>query len=467
MRILAYLGLIALLATPAAAATQDLVILHDNDIHGHLRAFCYVEVGKGPQEHCDVSGAARRATLIKTLKAQAHAPVLLIDSGDTTTRGPLATEYEGVDEVAAMNAIGYDIAALGNNEFKLRDGADMRDAAGAQAALLRLVRLAHFPWLCANATDATGAPLPGVKPFVVRKIGGVRIAFLGLTTGRSKTYPQVKGWVIEDPVAAAKVWIPRARAEADVVIAVTHIGTLDDLRLVRETRGLDAVVGGDSHTFLYKPLEQKNLDGVAVPIVQDGEFGVNLGEFKLSFEGDAKSGWKLARYVDRLVPVDAAVKPDPKVAALVEHYAHPLDAIAGKVRLVGDTPAERSRLTAEYLAQAWKAATGAEVGLQPEGSMFENFRTSEVSRYQIHAVLPFHDTVWHGQIAGARLKDILAKATTPGSAMRSTATAAEIDPAKTYTIATTAFTGEGLAGGGVDTGEDARKAVEDWLAKAR
>ena len=82
-------------------------------------------------------------------------------------------------------------------------------------------------------------------------------------------------------------------------------------------------------------------------------------------------------------------------------------------------------------------------------------------------MLPFHDTVWHGQIEGARLKDILAKATTPGSAMRSTAAAADIDPAKTYTIATTAFTGEGLAGGGVDTGEDARKAFEDWLAKAR
>src|SRR5215469_7650469 len=119
----------------AFAETQNLVILHDNDIHGHLRAFCYVEVAKGPTEHCDVGGAARRATLIHDLKARATAPVLLIDSGDTTTRGPLATQYEGIDEVAAMNKIGYDLAAVGNNEFKLKDGADVKDAAGAQAAL--------------------------------------------------------------------------------------------------------------------------------------------------------------------------------------------------------------------------------------------------------------------------------------------------------------------------------------------
>src|ERR1700742_2887775 len=204
-RILAGTASACILAGAAHAETQRLVILHDNDIHGHLRPFCYAEVGKGPAEHCGVGGAAKRTTLIRLLKEKADAPVLLIDSGDTTTRGPLATEYEGVDEVQAMNAVGYDMAAIGNNEFKLKDAADAHDAAGAQASLERLVQLADFPWLCANATDASGALLPGVEPYIVRKVGGVRIAFLGLTAGRSKSYPQVKGWVIGDPVEAAKI----------------------------------------------------------------------------------------------------------------------------------------------------------------------------------------------------------------------------------------------------------------------
>src|ERR1700689_2037518 len=93
------------LAGAGWADTQVLTILHDNDIHGHLRSFCYVEVAKGPDEHCEIGGAARRATLVKRLRAEARAPVLLIDSGDTSTRGPLITDYKGLDEIAAMNAI--------------------------------------------------------------------------------------------------------------------------------------------------------------------------------------------------------------------------------------------------------------------------------------------------------------------------------------------------------------------------
>jgi 2',3'-cyclic-nucleotide 2'-phosphodiesterase (5'-nucleotidase family) len=455
-----------LFAAPATslAATQNLVILHDNDIHGHLRDFCYVEVAKGPEEHCGVGGAARRATLIRRLKAEAHAPVLLIDSGDTTTRGPLATEYEGVDEIAAMNAIGYDLAAIGNNEFKLKDAADAKDAAGAQAALAKLVRLSKFPWIGANVTDASGALLPGVKPYVVRRIGPVRVAFLGITASRSSSYPQTKGLKFTDPVAAASQWIPRARAEADIVIAVTHIGVLDDRRLVNNTRGLDAVIGGDSHTYLYKPLEEKNLDGKVIPIVQDGEFGVRLGEFDLTFEGDAASGWRLAHYNDDLIAVDSSAKPDPKLAVLVEHYARPLDMPVGMVPAVGQTPAERNAMTAEDLAVAWKAAAGTDIGLQPEGDLFESFRTRNVTRFQVHAIVPFHDTIWRGQITGAKLKALLAKPSALGGVMHATIAAADIDPARTYTAATTDFVAEVVLSGGTDTGEDARKATEDWLA---
>jgi 5'-nucleotidase len=451
------------LAGAALAETQGLTILHDNDIHGHLRAFCYVEVAKGPDEHCEIGGAARRATLVKRLRAQATGPVLLIDSGDTSTRGPLITQYEGLDEIAAMNAIGYDLAAIGNNEFKLKDAEDAHDAAGAQAALAKLIAASHFPWICANATQADGAPLPGVQPFIVKRIGHLRVAFLGLTTGRSAAYPQTKGLKIIDPVEAAKVWIPKARAEADVVIAVTHDGVADDQRLVHETTGIDAVVGGDSHTYLYQPLAWKNAAGEDVPIVQDGEFGVRLGKFDLVFEGDAAHGWKLAHYADVLLPVNGELTPDPKLAALTERYARPLDVRVGELERIGATPKQRLALTAEDLAQAWKAAAGTEVGLQPEGDLFEVFRTRDVTRYQVRAIVPFHDTVWKGEISGAKLKAALEKPSPLGGVMHATIDAATIDPAKTYTVATTDFVAQAAVAGGVDTHQDARDAIEAWL----
>jgi 5'-nucleotidase len=456
-------GGLAMAGSAALAETQSLTILHDNDIHGHLRSFCYVEVAKGPDEHCEIGGAARRATLVKRLRGEATGPVLLVDTGDTSTRGPLINAYEGLDEIAAMNAIGYDLAAIGNNEFKLKDAEDAHDAAGAQAALAKLIAASHFPWVCANATEADGSSLPGVRPFIVKRIGKLRVAFLGLTTGRSASYPQTRGLKIIDPVEAAKVWIPKARAEADVVIAVTHDGVADDQRLVQQTTGLDAVIGGDSHTYLYQPVVWKNASGADTPIVQDGEFGVRLGKFDLTFEGDAAHGWKLTHFADELLPVNGELKPDPRLAALAERYAASLDVRVGQIGRIGATPKERLAFTAEDLAKAWKAAAGTDVGLQPEGDLFEVFRTKDVTRYQLHAIVPFHDTIWKGEISGARLAALLAKPTLVGGVMHATIDAAAIDPAKTYTVATTDFVAQAAVPGGVDTHEDARDAIEAWL----
>ncbi len=363
-----------------------------------------------------------------------------------------------------MNAMHYDLAAIGNNEFKLKDAADAADASGAQAALGKLVASSRFTWLAANVTGPGGGPLPGVRPFVVRRIGRLRIAFLGLTAPRSSIYSQTKGLTITDPVAAAIDWIPRARAQADVVIAVTHIGIDDDRRLVKGTRGLDAVVGGDSHTFLYAQVQEQDLDGKTVPIVQDGEFGVRLGKMRLRFERGAHGRWRLTRSSDVLLPIDAGTPADPTIAALVERYARPLDLDVGTAPAVGHTPQERLALTAQELATAWKDTARTEVGLQPPAGIFEVFRTRAVTRYQLHAILPFHDTLWSGHIEGARLKTLLTTPT-PAGPIGSTIAAADVDPTRTYTVATTDFAAKGAQIEGANTGMDVRQAAEGWLSR--
>ncbi len=137
--------------------------------------------------------------------------------------------------------------------------------------------------------------------------------------------------------------------------------------------------------------------------------------------------------------------------------------MVGKLGPIGSTPAERNAMTAADLAAAFKLAAGTEVGLQPEGDLFDSFRTHEVTRYQVHAVVPFHDTVWKAALSGAKLKDLLAKPSALGGVMHATIAVADIDPAKTYSVATTDFVAELALGGGTDTGVDARAATEAWL----
>ena len=46
---------------------------------------------------------------------------------------------------------------------------------------------------------------------------------------------------------------------------------------MKETRGVDLVVGGHSHTFV-KDLEYRtDLEGKQVPVIQDGCWGLNIG----------------------------------------------------------------------------------------------------------------------------------------------------------------------------------------------
>jgi 2',3'-cyclic-nucleotide 2'-phosphodiesterase (5'-nucleotidase family) len=466
---LALVAGLALSATAAAAETQTLVILHDNDLHGHLRSYCYVETGVRSTEACGVGGAARRATLIAALRRKATAPVLVIDAGDTSTRGPLATQYEGLDEVAAMNAIGYDMAAIGNNEFKLRDALDKDDAPAAQAALHRLITASKFPWLCANVTDDKGQLLDGAKPFVVRKVGRLKVAFLGLTTLKSVRYSQTKDLHFQDPVEAAAVWIPKARAEADVVIAVTHLGVDGDQRLAHQSHGLSAIVGGDSHTFLYQELNEPDLDGKPVPVVQDGEFGADLGELKLKFERTGDGPWTLVHSEDRLIPVNAAIAPNHRIAALVEHYAAPLDVRVGELPDIAPDYLGRKRQTAEVLAAAWRSATGADVGLEPEDAPYDAFRTRRVTRYQVRAILPFHEDVVTVSLTGAALQGLLAAKPRPFvGALHLTLSPEAIDPAKSYRVAMVRAVTEliGVAGA-EDSGEETRDALEHYLAQGR
>lgn len=451
----------------ASPGELTLTILHTNDLHGHLLPFAYTETHRSPDEQPSVGGAARRATLVRKLRKEITNPVVLIDAGDTFTRGPLTNAYEGIADIDTMNAIGYELAAIGNNEFKAKDGREQNDAAGAQAALLKVIRRSKFPWICANATDAGGAFLQGVRPFLVRKWKGVRVGFLGLTAPRSANYPQTKDWSITDPIAAARLWIPKARAQCDVLVAVTHLGTETDMALAAQTVGLDAIVGGDSHTFIYKAVEVRNIGGVPVPIVQTGEFGVNLGRFDLHFARSA-GRWRLADYRYKLLPVGPKLQEAADVKAVLRPYLRPFEAVVGTLENVGSTPRESVRATGQAVADAMRFETKADLAFQPGGEgMYEVFRHKVVTRYDVFDVMPFKNNVSVVELTGAEIED-LRKAHPETIASGS---AASPDAAKTYRVALVDFVAGSvykLSPDRVsDTGKDVRDVVIAYLGRTR
>ena len=258
------------------AKGKRLVILHTNDTHScifplnpHLADTMLA--GRG--------GFIRRAEMVRRERSK-HPDLLLFDSGDFSQGSPYYTLYKGDVEVGLMNLMRYDAVAIGNHEFDF----------GVEN-MARLFKKADFPIVCANY-DFTGTALEGVvKPYVVLKRGGLRIGVFGLS-------PQLDGLVMaktcagvkyNDPVKAANdvAKLLKEREKCDIVVCLSHLGWdiigIDDTELMRQTRNIDIVLGGHSHSYFNALEYVENLDGREIPNDQNGKHGIYVGKITVDF----------------------------------------------------------------------------------------------------------------------------------------------------------------------------------------
>jgi 5'-nucleotidase len=65
---------------------------------------------------------------------------------------------------------------------------------------------------------------------------------------------------------------------------------VSDLDLAKKTKDIDLIIGGHTHTFLEKPVIQKNSEGKEVMINQVGCYGINLGRVDFYLSDDFAKG---------------------------------------------------------------------------------------------------------------------------------------------------------------------------------
>jgi 5'-nucleotidase/UDP-sugar diphosphatase len=448
--------LLILWAVPLAAQSVSLTILHTNDTHGHLRPFSYPSVVpagselEGLKVRTDIGGIARRATLVSHIRQELKArgaTVWLIDAGDFSDGTPFSTEYHGEADVAAMNAVGYDFGTLGNHEFN-----------NPLAQLMKLIAATKYPLLCANATvTATGAPL--VPPSRIEKVGAVRVALFGLLTRESATYPAAKeGLTVADEIETARRIVPALRKQADIVILISHAGEGVDLRLAEAVPGIDVIVGGHSHTrlpvgeFVWRSDDLKPADVNGTVIVQDHQWGGELGRLDLLFEKDARGAWHVARYRARLLPITPDIAADPAIAAVVQQYWAPIEPKFGEVVGTADGDfSSRGDDQAPYnlVADAVRETFGTEIEFENQGGVRAPLVSGKITRDDLVNVDPFNNTVVTFTISGRDLLRILRTSTPAVSGVRYrlergelkevTVNGQPVDEARMYTGATNSY----------------------------
>jgi 5'-nucleotidase/UDP-sugar diphosphatase len=388
--------------------------LHTNDTHGHLLPFSYPSLSEpcspaaALTERKDIGGIARRATLVKEIRHDLQArgiPVWLVDAGDISDGTPLSLAYGGRADVAAMNAAGYDFATLGNHEFNQ-----------TLAALRRLVADARYSILCANCLlKATRTPL--TKPHKIVRLGPLRVGIFGLVTTEAATYPAAReGVMIADEISVAKKVVTELRSRADIIILISHSGEEVDKRLASTVPGIDVIVGGHSHSrltigdFVWRTDELMADQVNGTVIVQAYQWGGELGRCDLLFKRDASGVWHVDRYRARLIPVTAAITPDPQVAAEVERYWRPVAAQYDEVigEAVGDFT-DRCDDAAEYnlVADAVRQILHTDIELENEGGVRSALVKGRITRGDLITLDPFKNTVVTFRITGRKLREIL------------------------------------------------------------
>lgn len=239
----------------------DIDIIHTNDMHGSLVS----------------SSSVIGVDQISALKNMTD-NALLLDAGDATQGVSFATLSKGADVISAMNMAGYDGMVLGNHEFDY--GIDV---------LLSNISAAKFPMMSAN-TYKKDTDLPLTQENEIYKINGIDVGVFALTTTESSTSTNPKNLtniVFKDEIETAKEQIKKLEDNgADMVIALTHIGTNDNvsctsnkLATALKDSGLDLIIDGHSHTVI--DTLQDN-----IPIVQTGCNSSNVGNIKIDLKDD-------------------------------------------------------------------------------------------------------------------------------------------------------------------------------------
>jgi 5'-nucleotidase/UDP-sugar diphosphatase len=415
---LARLSLVAFLLAGCAAtppAPLKLTVLHTNDIHSRLQP---VNAQGGTCAAADLAqnrcfgGMARIAALIAEQRRAAEAAgrqVVVLDGGDQFQGSLLYTQYKGDAELAVMNMAGYDAMAIGNHEFD--DGPEN---------FARFLKGARFPVLSANIDAEAEPALRGLfRDHVVLRRGGTRIAIVGATTEDTPEIaspgPRLRFSRAEDALRPLA-----ARLAADGVrhiVVVSHLGLAREREVAAAVPGIDAIVGGHSHTLMGNsvagaetpyPVLQRGPAGRDVPIVQTGAFARHVGRLDLDFDADGN----VVAAAGNTILVTQAQAPDAAVQALVDRLdaplvelrARPVGQAAGAFALDGCRARECAlgNLVADAMLAATRPA-GTQLAVQNGGGLRAGIPDGTVTLGAVLTTLPFQNSIATMKLRGRDL----------------------------------------------------------------
>ncbi|KAF4407285.1 MULTISPECIES: bifunctional UDP-sugar hydrolase/5'-nucleotidase [Streptomyces] len=441
-------------AAPAEAAGRSgrrpprrhsFTVMGTTDLHGNVLNWDYfTDAEFDDADHNDV-GLAKISTLVNRIREErGRGSTLLIDAGDTIQGTQLSYYYAKVDPITgeggpvhpmaqAMNAIGYDAAALGNHEFNY--GIPVLRAFEEQC---------DFPLLGANAVDARTL-LPAFPPYVIKRLRvphgpDVRVGVLGLTNPGIAIWDRanVQGeMAFPGLTEQAAKYVPRLRSlGADVVIVSAHSGTSgtssygDQLPHVEnaatlvaeQVPGIDAILVGHAHEEIPERRVTNRVTGAEVVLSEPLKWGQRLTLFDFSLV------WERGRWTVESVSSGVlnsnTVAEDPAVTGMLadEHekvvaYVNQVIGTSAAAMAATEAPYKDvpvidfiNHVQAETVRAALAGGEHAELPVLSQASCFSRtaaIPAGDVTIRQVAGLYPFENTLEARLLTGAQLREYL------------------------------------------------------------
>lgn len=393
-----------------------LTLLSTTDSHGHLLA--WDDMTKRSANW----GLAKMATLISQIRASAP-NVVLLDCGDTIEGTPLAYYFNVKDaaapnpEIAVMNAMHYDAMEVGNHEFNF-----------GERAMWKAKRESHFPWLAANLKETYTSGVPYFRPYIIKKVDGVRVGIVGFVTPgvpRWEIPSHYRGYEFEPIVDAARRMIPEVRAKSDLVVVIMHSGLdrnpktgepFSDSQangenvaweLAQDVPGIDLIFYGHTH----QEMPQLTVNGVL--LAQAKNWGGSLARADVTLHRDSAERWKVISKHSTTIRPAPDTPEDAAIVKIVEPYHETVEKyldtpIATLNKSLNGTLARyEADPLVDLIQRVQLRDAHADVSLATLFIPSVHVAAGTVAIRDIFGVYPYENTLYGVEMTGAQLKDAL------------------------------------------------------------
>jgi 2',3'-cyclic-nucleotide 2'-phosphodiesterase (5'-nucleotidase family) len=401
-------------STGGSAGTFDLVVAGTTDSHGRLRGWNYES-----NRPDSARGLSRAATVVDSLRRAAPGRLILMDAGDllqgnslTYVAARVAPPNAPHPVMAAMNAMEYDAAAIGNHEFNY--GVPFLDAT---------LRQARFPFLAANAVHPDGTHAYPSWTIVLR--GPLHVGIVGATTPGSNIWDRDNlkdRLVITDIVPAVRAAVADVRAAgADIVLLTVHSGldgasSYDTVvtklpsenvaaRVAREVAGIDMILYGHSHQEVGDTI----INGVL--LMQPKNWATSVGVAHLSL-AQQNGHWSVVAKESRVIQ---AVRHAEHFAVLAATDSAHRATIKFVNTPLGRTPvawrADSARVAdtplIDFILETERRAAGSDLASTAAFSLDASLDSGSITAARLQALYPYDNTLRAIRISGQQLRDYL------------------------------------------------------------